>query len=201
VAPQIEGQAAARPSTEPPPDAEPPVRHPDAPAPGTLLGSHYDHCFGCGPRQTHGLRLEARAGEGVEVTAAFTARAVHQGGPGLAHGGVLVSAMDEALGSLNWILHTASVTARLETDFLRPVPVDTVLHIHARVTGVRGRKIYSSAEGRIGGPDGAVAIRAQALFIQVGLEHFTNHGRAEDIKAAMDNPDVLKRARAFEVNP
>ncbi|MFF4652428.1 PaaI family thioesterase [Streptomyces sp. NPDC001380] len=177
------------------------MRHPEAPAPGTLLGSHYDHCFGCGPRQTHGLQLEARAGEGVEVTAEFTVKPVHQGGPGLAHGGVLVTAMDEALGSLNWMLHTASVTRRLETDFVRPVPVDTVLHIHARVTGVHGRKIYCAAEGRLDGPGGPVAIRAQALFVQVRLEHFTTHGRPEDIKAAMENPDVLKRARAFEVNP
>lgn len=205
-APRAEGdqgadRAEARPATTPPPDAQPPVRHPEAPAPGTLLGSHYDHCFGCGPQQAHGLQLETRVGEGVEVTAEFTVKAVHQGGPGLAHGGVLVSAMDEALGSLNWILHTASVTARLETDFVRPVPVDSVLHIHARVTGVQGRKIYCAAEGRLGGAEGPVAIRAQALFIQVRLEHFTTHGRPEDIKAAMENPDVLKRARAFEVNP
>ncbi|MFJ6216347.1 PaaI family thioesterase [Streptomyces sp. NPDC092296] len=194
-------QAGARPATTPPPDARPAVRHPDAPAPGTPLGSHYEHCFGCGPQQPQGLHLVARAGEGVEVNAEFTVKPAHQGGPGLAHGGVLVSAMDEALGSLNWILHTASVTGRLETDFIRPVPVDTVLHIHARVTGIHGRKIYCTAEGRIGAPDGPVAIRAQALFVQVSLEHFTANGRPQDIKAAMENPDVLKRARAFEVNP
>src|SRR5690348_278492 len=118
TAPGAEGrqggsEAEARPATTPPPDAQPPVRHPEAPAPGTLLGSHYDHCFGCGPQQVNGLQLEARAGEGVEVTAEFTVKPVHQGGPGLAHGGVLMSAMDEAMGSLNWILHTASVTGRL----------------------------------------------------------------------------------------
>lgn len=199
--PPAADRAGARPATAPPPDAQPPVRHPEAPAPGTSLGSHYEHCFGCGPQQAHGLQLETRAGEGVEVTAEFTVKPVHQGGPGLAHGGVLVSAMDEALGALSWLLHTPAVTGRLETDFVRPVPVDTVLHIHARVTGVHGRKIYSTAEGRIGGPGGPVAIRAQALFVQVRLEHFTTHGRPEDIKAALDDPDLIKRARAFEVNP
>ncbi|WP_377269005.1 PaaI family thioesterase [Peterkaempfera sp. SMS 1(5)a] len=199
--PRGESQADVRPATTPPPDAQPPVRHPEAPAPGTSLGSHYDHCFGCGPQQVNGLQLEARAGEGVEVTAEFTVKPVHQGGPGLAHGGVLMSAMDEAMGSLNWILHTASVTGRLETDFVRPVPVDTVLHIHAEVTGVDGRKIYCAAEGRLGGPEGPVAIRAQALFIQVQLEHFTTHGRPQEIKAALENPDLFKRVRAFEVNP
>ncbi|WP_280726578.1 PaaI family thioesterase [Kitasatospora sp. MAA4] len=172
-----------------------------APAPGTVLNSHYAHCFGCGPQQSGGLQLEARAGEGVDVTAEFLVRPVHQGGPGLAHGGLLVTAMDETLGTLNWLLHTSSVTGRLESDFVRPVPVDSLLHIHAWATGVHGRKIYCAAEGRIGGPEGPVAIRAQALFIQVKLEHFTTHGRPEDIKAALGDPDLLMRARAFEVNP
>jgi acyl-coenzyme A thioesterase PaaI-like protein len=141
------------------------------------------------------------AGEGLDVTATFTVKPSHQGGPGLAHGGVLTTAMDETLGTLNWLLHTAAVTGRLETDFVRPVPVDAELHIRAWVTGVHGRKIYSAGEGRIGGPDGPVAIRAQALFIEVKLEHFTTHGRPEDIDKALADPDILKRARAFEVNP
>ncbi|GAA0658344.1 PaaI family thioesterase [Kitasatospora atroaurantiaca] len=194
-------RAVALPPTTPPAGAVLPPRAPEAPAPGTLLGSHYDHCFGCGPQHPQGLQLTAVAGEGLDVTAEFTVRPSHQGGPGLAHGGVLVTAMDETLGTLNWLLHAAAVTGRLETDFVRPVPVDAVLHIRAWVTGVHGRKIYSAAEGRIGGPDGPVAIRAQALFVQVKLEHFTTHGRPEDIKKAMDDPDLFKRARAFEVNP
>ncbi|WP_344641550.1 PaaI family thioesterase [Kitasatospora cystarginea] len=187
--------------TTPPADAVVPPRAPEAPAPGAPLGSHYDHCFGCGPQHPQGLQLSAVAGEGLEVTARFTVKPSHQGGPGLAHGGVLTTAMDETLGTLNWLLHTPAVTGRLETDFLRPVPADAELYIHARITGVHGRKIYSAAEGRIGGPDGPVAIRAQALFIQVKLEHFTKHGRPEDIKQALDDADLLKRSRAFEVNP
>ena len=179
----------------------PPVRHPEAPAPGELLGSHYDQCFGCGGAQPHGLHLEARAGEGVSLTAEFKVKAAHQGAPGLAHGGVLATALDETLGSLNWLLRVIAVTGRLETDFVRPVPVDTVLHLDARVVAVHGRKIYSSATGRIGGPDGPVAVRANALFIEVKVDHFISHGRDAEIKAALADPDQLRVARAFEVNP
>ncbi|MEV7861551.1 PaaI family thioesterase [Streptomyces hirsutus] len=185
----------------PPADAVPPVRHPDAPAPGELLGAHYDQCFGCGGEQPHGLHIEARAGEGVSVTASFTVRPVHQGAPGLAHGGVLASALDETLGALSWLLRTIAVTGRLETDYVRPVPVDATLHLEAEVTAVAGRKIYSTATGRIGGPDGPVAVRANALFIEVKIDHFVDHGREEEIQAAMDDPDQVRRARAFEVNP
>ncbi|MFI7300653.1 PaaI family thioesterase [Streptomyces sp. NPDC050121] len=186
---------------EPPADAVKPVRHPDAPVPGELLGAHYEHCFGCGGGQAHGLHLEARAGEGVTVIAEFTVQSAHQGAPGLAHGGILASALDETLGSLNWLLRTIAVTGRLETEFVRPVPVGVTLHLAAEVTAVAGRKIYSTATGRIGGPDGPVAIRADALFVEVAVEHFVNHGRQEEIRAAMSDPDQVRRARAFEVNP
>ncbi|WP_399067580.1 hotdog domain-containing protein [Streptomyces winkii] len=185
----------------PPRGAAAAVRHPDAPAPGELLGSHYEHCFGCGGAQAHGLHLEVRAGEGVDVTAEFKVRPVHQGAPGLAHGGVLSTALDETMGSLGWLIHVIVVTGRLETDFVRPVPVDTVLHLSAAVTAVHGRKVFTSATGRIGGPEGPLAVRAEALFIKVGVEHFTDHGRDEEIQAAMADPDQVRRARAFEVNP
>ncbi|MBC9713254.1 PaaI family thioesterase [Streptomyces sp. TRM66268-LWL] len=189
------------PSLTPPDDATAPVRHPDAPPPGELLGAHYAHCFGCGDAQPHGLHLQARAGEGVAITAEFTVKPEHQGAPGLAHGGVLASALDETLGSLNWLLRAIAVTGRLETDFVRPVPVGTVLHLEAEVTAVAGRKIYSTAVGRIGGPDGEVAVRADALFIEVKVDHFIDNGRPEEIDAAMSDPDQVRRARAFEVNP
>ena len=185
----------------PPADAIAPVRHPDAPAPGELIGAHYEHCFGCGEGQAHGLHLATRAGEGVGVTAEFTVREAHQGAPGLAHGGVLATALDETLGSLNWLLRVIAVTGRLETDFARPVPLGTVLYLDAEVTAVAGRKIYSRATGRIGGPDGPVAVRAEALFIEVKVDHFIENGRSQEIRAAMDDPDQNRRARAFEVNP
>ncbi|MFK4146890.1 PaaI family thioesterase [Streptomyces sp. NPDC004065] len=194
----MSGSSAA---LQPPADAVKPVRHPDAPAPGELLGAHYDECFGCGGRQPHGLHLQARAGEGVRITAEFTVQPAHQGAPGLAHGGVLATALDETLGSLNWLLRTIAVTGRLETDFVRPVPVGTTLYLEAEVTAVAGRKIYSTATGRVGGPDGPVAVRADALFIEVKVDHFVQHGREEEIQAAMSDPDQIRRARAFEVNP
>ncbi|WP_431781995.1 PaaI family thioesterase [Streptomyces chumphonensis] len=190
-----------RTSLTPPEGARAPVRHPEAPAPGEPLGSHYDQCFGCGTGQPHGLHLDARAGEGVDVTAEFTVKPEHQGAPGLAHGGVLTTALDETLGSLNWLMHTISVTGRLETDFRQPVPVGSVLHLEARVTAVHGRKIYCTATGRIGGPEGPVAVRADGLFIEVKVEHFISNGRDEEIQAAMNDPDQVRRARAFEVNP
>ncbi|WP_190019554.1 PaaI family thioesterase [Streptomyces hiroshimensis] len=185
----------------PPEGALPPVRHPDAPAPGETIGSHYEYCFGCGPGVPHGLHVEVRAGDGVCVSAEFRVKEAHQGAPGLAHGGVLATALDETLGSLGWMLRVIAVTGRLETDFLLPVPVDTVLHLHAEVKAVHGRKIYAAATGRIGGPEGPLALRADAVFVEVKVDHFIENGRPAEIQATLANPDQVKVARAFEVNP
>ncbi len=188
-------------STVPPDNAPPPARHPGAPEPGTVLDSHYAHCFGCGERHPTGLHMHVTAGEGVSITGEFVVTADHQGAPGLAHGGLLTAAFDETLGMLMWLLQTPAVTARLETDFHRPVPVGSTLHIAAHASAVRGRKVFTEAVGRLGGPDGPLAVRARALFVQVDIAHFTSHGRPEDIDAVRRDPSLHRTGEAFEVNP
>ncbi|MEV0593582.1 PaaI family thioesterase [Nonomuraea cavernae] len=180
------------PVTTPPSGTEPPKPHPDAPAPGSALGSHYSGCFGCGVDHPTGLHISAFTPDGVSVEAEFLVGEPHQGAPMLAHGGVLASAMDEVIGMSVWLFRKPYVTGRLETDFLLPVPVGTTLHLRAWCNGISGRKAYLEAEGRIGAPDGPVAVRAAALFIEVEMEHFARHGDAEAITAEHHD---------FEVNP
>lgn len=197
----------ARRSTEPPAHAVPPERHPDAPPPGTPLGSHYRQCFGCGPDHPTGLHLTLTAGEGCSIQAALTVTEHHQGAPGLAHGGLLAAAFDEALGTVTWLLRVPVVTVHLETDYRMPVPVGSVVHIDAECFAVAGRKIYSRAVGRIRGGDGSadaagdVAVEARAVFVSVPLEHFREHGRAADIEAFVASSDRADVLHAFEVNP
>ena len=126
--------------------------------------------------------MQVFATDGLGISAEFEVTEHHQGAPGLAHGGVLAAAFDEALGALNWLLRMPAVTARLETDFRKPVPVGQIVHIDGKIVGVDGRKVYTQAVGRLGGADGPVVLTAAALFIQVGLEHFQDNGRPEDVE-------------------
>jgi acyl-coenzyme A thioesterase PaaI-like protein len=168
------------PAKWPPVEVVPPAPHPDAPEPGTKLGPHYSHCFGCGDQVEGGLCLAAEVGKDSTVLAQFTVTEAHQGAPGLAHGGLLACAFDEALGNtVGQMLRQPAVTGRLETDFLRPVPVDSTLYIVGKLDGIAGRKVYASADGRLNAPDGPLALRARALFVIVGFEHFTTHGTAD----------------------
>ena len=189
-------------STTPPTGSILPDRHPKSPATGSELPSHFKHCFGCGDLHPTGLHLKAKVEEGLSISAQFTVTENHQGAPGLAHGGLLSLAFDEALGKLMWLLRLPAVTARLETDFLAPVPIGTTLFISARITGVQGRKVYSEAQGRINGPDGVLAVRAASLFIVVPMTHFLENAPAEYIAAIRANPELLSFVDAeFNINP
>jgi hypothetical protein len=161
----------------PPEGAVLPERHPDAPAPGTKLRKHFAGCFGCGDESPNGLGLRFTVDDGLALHGQFHVTEAHQGAPGLAHGGVLTAALDETLGTLNVLTFTPAVTGRLETDFMRPMPVEHTLYLSAWIDGMDGRKIYSSGMGRLDEEDGPEVVRVRGLFIAVGLEHFEKHGR------------------------
>lgn len=197
-----EQAAGYRGPTDPPVDAAVPTRHPDSPQPGEALGTHYAQCFGCGEDRPDGLRLRVEAGEGVSVTAEFEVTPAHQGAPGLIHGGLLATAFDEVMGAVGWLVRIPAVTGRLEIDYVRPVPVGSVVHFRAWCVGQAGRKLYYRADARLGDPrDGLLAARAAALFVAVELEHFVNNGREQEVKAVLDDPRRYRSVKAFELNP
>ncbi|MCE7003980.1 PaaI family thioesterase [Kibdelosporangium philippinense] len=185
----------------PPVPAEPVIAHPQAPAPGEKLPMHYAECFGCGDELDGGLHMRSTVGEGQTVRAQFTVTDAHQGAPGLAHGGLLACAFDEALGSIvGNLLRRPAVTGRLETDFRRPVPVGSTLFIIARLDGMAGRKIYVSADGHLDAEDGPIAVQARSLFVLVDFDHFTTHGHPQSMEKIME-ARRRKPDRDWDINP
>jgi len=189
-------------TTTPPDDAVMPTRHLKAPTVGSQIPSHFGHCFGCGELHQTGLHLVAIAGTGLDLTGKFTVTENHQGAPGLAHGGLLSLAFDEALGKLMWLIRTPAVTGRLETDFLLPVPMGRTLYIDARITGQAGRKIYTQAEGRLDSPTGEIAVKASALFIAVPMEHFIKNLTSQYKDHLVKHPELMAFVDPdFDINP
>ncbi len=101
----------------------------------------------------------------------------HQGGPGIAHGGIVGAALDEACGLLATWHRFPTVTARIAIRFRRPAPINRPLRAMARVTSDRGRRIEVEAELRDGEE---LLAEADGTFLHVPLEHFlaTPEGRA-----------------------
>ncbi len=121
-------------------------------------------CFGCGDANPEGLRIEFQI-EGRRVRGEFEARAVHQGYPGLAHGGIAAAAIDEAMG---WAMYAAgawAMTARLQVKYRRPLPLGEPLVVAAEVVRDRGR--WLEAEGSLRLAAGPVLAEAKAVFIRL----------------------------------
>jgi acyl-coenzyme A thioesterase PaaI-like protein len=101
----------------------------------------------------------------------------HQGGPGIAHGGIVGAALDEACGLLATWHRFPAVTARIAIRYRLPAPINRPLQVAARVTSDRGRRIEIEASLRDGEE---LLAEADGTFLHVPLQHFlaTPEGRA-----------------------
>jgi acyl-coenzyme A thioesterase PaaI-like protein len=149
-----------------------------APDPAAPIPPHHDAaCWGCGDNPI-GLRLPQPAAEGLtEYEAFFHFDERHQGAPGIAHGGLVAAALDEAVGLLATWYAFPSVTARIFVRFRKPVPINTEVQVRARIDDARGRRIHATASIT----DGEIVLaETRAALLHVPLEHFlrTPEGRA-----------------------
>lgn len=79
------------------------------------------HCFGCSPLNSHGLGLEFWD-EGEEVFSIWSPSRDFEGYPGIIHGGILATLMDE---TASWFVYaklkTSGVTSEMTVRYLKPV--------------------------------------------------------------------------------
>ncbi|MGH2932557.1 MAG: PaaI family thioesterase [Gaiellaceae bacterium] len=138
---------------------------------------HDPACFGCGDNPI-GFHLPHPEREGVdryETTFSFDER--HQGGPGLAHGGMVSALLDEVCGLLATWYRFPVVTGRIFLRYRRPVPINRPLLSRALVEEEKGRRVH--VRGELWDSDELLA-EARIAFVHVPLEHFlaTPEGRA-----------------------
>ncbi|MDE2039927.1 MAG: PaaI family thioesterase [Elusimicrobia bacterium] len=88
-----------------------------------------------------------------------------EGAPGQAHGGSILTALDEALGAAAWNAGFSVLTARLTTQFRRPVPLGSLMLVETELRGRRLRLVR--AAGRLLGADGRVYASAEGSFFEL----------------------------------
>ena len=138
-----------------------------------LLPPHHPRCLGCGPENPHGHHLQVwREGDAVRARHVFDER--HVGAPGIAHGGAVATVLDDLFGFLLYLIGEPAVTRHLEVGYRAPVLLGTPYLLEAEVQRREGRKLFVRAQGTDEG--GALVVEATALFVVVGLEHFTRGG-------------------------
>jgi acyl-coenzyme A thioesterase PaaI-like protein len=125
-------------------------------------------CFACGKLNPDGLQMEFDfTGDEVRTSVSFPKK--FQGYRDIVHGGLVSTALDEAMVTLLNKMGYLAVTAELTVRFVRPVKVSERLEIAARLVEKRGRVFRLEAEAV--GSDGSEVARATSRCFLLDALH------------------------------
>lgn len=126
-------------------------------------------CFVCGIQNPYGLKLKFYQTSPDEVTVNYTVADHYQGYPGVVHGGIVASMLDEVAGralmGADPLNPRFMFTARLDVQYREPVPIKTPLQLIGRVVKRKNRS--AAAHAAIYHPDGRLLAEADAILVDV----------------------------------
>jgi uncharacterized protein (TIGR00369 family) len=136
------------------------------------------HCFACGLENSFGLQIRFYDNGEDEVVAKYVVPDHYQGYPGIVHGGITATILDELVGRavLADRQNKFMVSAKLNIRYRKPVPLGEPLDLMGKVTRRRGRIATSRAEIRL--QDGSIAAEAEATLVR--LDQFDS--QVEDLE-------------------
>lgn len=140
-------------------------------AAGEWLTGEASHCFGCGQDNPQGLRLRFRRIAPDEVLGEYTAPEHQAGAPGVIHGGVQATLLDEVLGYAAHAVREPGVavdivTVEFSLRYRRPAPTGEPLRLRGRFLRSEGRDVWVA--GAIEDAQGRVLTEAEARWRRVG---------------------------------
>src|SRR4029077_9306791 len=128
-----------------------------------------NYCFACGKNNPEGMRLKFTYDEERACfVCRFRLNKRYTGLPGHAHGGIIATILDEAMGKVNKLRNVVALTSQITVDYLRPVPLNRPLRVEAREVSVCRRRHVNMAE--ILNRKGEVLARSRGLFISVDAQ-------------------------------
>jgi acyl-coenzyme A thioesterase PaaI-like protein len=145
-------------------------------------------CFGCSSHHPYGLRLDPRrtATDEVGCTVAFDPKLCSY--PGITHGGIVTTAVDDVMANLLLIERgVLAFSTTLRTRFLAPVASGRPYRITARIT--RSWEGGYRTEAEVVSPEGEKALAAEATWARLRPEHLG------DLMA--DNSEAARRIKPF----
>ncbi|HXY03808.1 MAG TPA: PaaI family thioesterase [Terriglobales bacterium] len=123
-------------------------------------------CFACGKNNSEGMHLRFAYDEERDCfVCRFRLGKRYTGPPGHAHGGIIATILDEAMGKVNKLRHVVALTSTITVDYLKPVPLNKPLRVESREIKVKGRYHTNSAE--ILNQKNEVLARSKGLFIAI----------------------------------
>lgn len=125
----------------------------------------YEACFVCGVDNPAGLKLTFWQDDD-RVWTEFTPDERHQGYPGVLHGGLLYTILDEVTGRAAYLRGTWVVTGRAEVRYLQPARIGETLRFTGRITAERSRAMDLAGEARRASDEALVATLS-GLFVRI----------------------------------
>jgi uncharacterized protein (TIGR00369 family) len=123
-------------------------------------------CFACGKNNPDGMHLRFTFDEeGKRFVCRFRLGRRYMGPPGHAHGGIIATILDEAMGKVNKIHNVIALTSQITVEYLKPVPLSKPLRVESHEVSVRGRCHINTAE--ILDQRGQILTRSRGTFIAV----------------------------------
>ena len=133
----------------------------------TLSPNPKNKCFGCGGDNDGGMKLTFEQDNlNRRIVGQFVLGQRYQGGGGFAHGGIIATLLDEAMGKVCRFREARAVTAELTVEYLKPVDVMKEIVVEGRETEMKGRNIFMT--GEIRDTAGLVLARGRARFVVIG---------------------------------
>lgn len=99
------------------------------------------------------------------MVADFTPSEGHQGFPGVLHGGIIATLLDETMGRTGALRREWLVTGKLDVRYRQPAPVDRPLRVWAEIARERDGAI--DAIGAVELADGTVVADARGIFLRL----------------------------------
>ncbi len=123
------------------------------------------NCFVCGIENPVGLKLVFFDNGDDEVRCTYTFPKHFEGFPGVGHGGIVATILDETVGRVGMINNQDRfmMTVKLEVKYRNPVPIETPLEIVGQRVRDRGRLLQANAYMRVAGTDTILAEAAAVL--------------------------------------
>jgi len=126
-----------------------------------------NYCFGCGGANDSGMKLTfEQDNANRKIVGRFILGERYQGGGGMAHGGIIATLLDEAMGKVCRFREVRAVTAELSIEYLKPINVKHEIVVEAVEQEQKGRNLFHL--GEIRNLDGEVLARGRGRFVIVG---------------------------------
>lgn len=124
--------------------------------------TEYNKCFVCGKANPIGLKVDFSCDEVGFARARLKLSELFEGYPGVIHGGIISTLLDEVMAKA--VIHSGKIafTARLTVSFRKVLAPEGIVHLEGQILCAKTRTIHTRA--KLFDAD-AIYAEAEAVFI------------------------------------